>query len=72
MTDWLTAQQVADAVGAHIVTIRRALESGRIHGHKPGRSWRIHPDVPDTWVRGGDTRQPCGCARVTPLRQRSA
>lgn len=72
MADWLTARQVADAIGAHPVTVRRLLEDGRMHGHKPTRQWRIHPDVPDLWVTGGDTRQPCGCARVTPLRRRSA
>lgn len=72
MTAWLSAREAADELGMHPVTVRRLLESGQLHGHKPSSRWRIHPDVPDLWVTGRDTREPCGCARVTPLRRRSA
>lgn len=69
-TRWITPQQVADELGEHVVTIWRRLEDGRMHGHKPAKRWHIHPDVPELWVTGGDTRQPCGCARVTDFRRR--
>lgn len=71
MTAWLTPHQVREITGENITTVYLRLERGEIHGHKTGRRWRIHPDVPHAWIRGGDTRQPC-CATVTPLRRRSA
>lgn len=68
MKSWLTTRDVADALSIHPVTVRRCLEDGRIHGHKQGPHWRVHPDVPELVLTGKDTREPCGCARVTPLR----
>lgn len=68
MKSWLTPRDVADQIGMHRVTIYRLLEDGRMHGHKAGSRWRVHADVPDLWLTGGDTREPCGCSRVTPLR----
>lgn len=73
-TDWITPVEFALRVGGrkHPDNVRRELESGELHGHqkKKGARWRIHPDAVEVYVRGGDTRQPCGCANVTTLRQR--
>lgn len=74
MTAWLTPAQVAMATGRHVVTVRRDLESGRLHGHQscPGGRWRIHPDSVDSYARGLDSRTPCCGSTVAQFRRRSA
>jgi excisionase family DNA binding protein len=74
MTDWLTPKQVADATKKHVVTVRRDLESGKLHGHQSGKHghWRVHPDSVDPWVRRQDSRVPCCGSRVVPMRRRTA
>ena len=51
---WLSTRQAAEVAGRHVVTIRRALEAGDLHGgqRKPGASWRIHRDCLTAWLLG--------------------
>ena len=51
---WLNVLQAAQYVGHHPVTLRRALESGKLHGaqRKAGGHWRIRAGCLDAWVAG--------------------
>ncbi|GEP38845.1 hypothetical protein NPS01_25080 [Nocardioides psychrotolerans] len=53
-TIWLSTREVATETGRHPVTVRRALESGVLHGgqSKAGASWRVHRDCMSAWVLG--------------------
>lgn len=74
MTEWLTPKQVADRLGRHPDSVRRALEAGQLHGHQPKRRgrWQIHPDAIDAWIRGMDGREACCGSNVVRLRRRNA
>lgn len=70
MTDWLTPAQVAAKLPArrggtkHVVTVRKALESGELHGHQPsGRRghWSVSAEAVDAWIQGIDGVTACGC-----------
>jgi len=72
MTDWLTSQQVADKLSpTHVVTVRRWLESGELHGHqrKHRGPWKVHPDAVDALVKGLDGVAACGCARLRSMKR---
>ncbi|MCA1195103.1 helix-turn-helix domain-containing protein [Saccharopolyspora sp. 6V] len=71
---WLTAVQAAEHAARHVVTVRRALESGELHGHQARRGgpWRLRPAAVDAWITGTDGRHACGCSAVSPLRRRIA
>lgn len=49
---WFDTRQAADHAGRHPVTVRRALESGQLHGGqaKTGGRWRIHRACLDAWL----------------------
>lgn len=51
---WLSTAQASERSGRHQHTVRRACESGEVHGNqrKVGASWRIHLDCLDAWVQG--------------------
>jgi excisionase family DNA binding protein len=51
---WFNTAQAAEHSGRHPVTVRRALESGQLHGGQPkaGGRWRIHRDCLDAWLLG--------------------
>lgn len=51
---WFTTAQAADHADRHPVTVRRALESGELHGgqQKAGSRWRIHRHCLDAWLLG--------------------
>ena len=36
--------EVADALGISIKTVRRKIESGDLHAHRIGRQWRVSED----------------------------
>lgn len=36
-----TTEEVADALRVSVFTVRRLLNSGRLHGFKVGKDWRI-------------------------------
>lgn len=65
MNDWLTPAQVAERRGGrtHVVTVRKALESGELHGHqrKRGGRWLVAASAVDAWVQGLDGAAVCGC-----------
>jgi hypothetical protein len=71
MTDWLTAAEVKLIANRHIDTVRRALESGELHGHQRTRKgrWQIHPNAVDAWIRGMDGPTACGCVRLRAVRR---
>lgn len=54
---WFSTTQAADRSGRHVVTVRRALEAGDLHGGQRSAncSWRIHRDCLDAWALG----EPC-------------
>jgi excisionase family DNA binding protein len=68
----LTVAEVAEAVGRHPQTVRRALEGGELHGTQPtvNGHWRIREDCAEAWADG----KPCEhqAANVTHIRARSA
>lgn len=72
MAEWLTTAGVAQRSGRHVVTVRRALERGDLHGHQTGSRghWRVEAESVDAWTRGRDSREPCCGPRVTHLRPR--
>lgn len=52
---WFTTRQAGERAGRHPETIRRACETGELHGSQrtPGRStWRIHRDCLEAWLFG--------------------
>lgn len=70
MAEWLTTAEVAQRTKCHPVTVRRALESGDLHGHQHMRRghWRVAAESADAWSKGQDSRTPCCGTRVTRLR----
>lgn len=51
---WLNTNDAAAYAGNHPVTLRKAFESGELHGSqrtKNGR-WRVHVDCLDAWCAG--------------------
>lgn len=53
-TRLLTVAQVADLTQRHPVTVRRALESGELHGHQrvKGGRWTIAISCATAWALG--------------------
>jgi len=68
VNDWLTPAQVAARMReggskTHVVTVRKALESGELHGHQRvhrGR-WAVPAAAVDAWIKGMDGAAACGC-----------
>lgn len=52
----LTVAEVADATRKHPVTVRLALEAGKLHGTQSmkGGRWSIREDCADAWADGED------------------
>lgn len=67
---WLSTRQAAERTGRHMDTVRRACESGALHGgqNSAGGSWRIHRDCADAWALG----EPCPHASVARIGDRAA
>lgn len=63
--NWETTAQLAERLNRHPVTIRKAAESGVLHGHQTGRRgrWQFVPAAADAWVKGMDGTAACGCSR---------
>ncbi len=57
MDDFLTAQQVADLLQLHILTVYRLAESGELPGFKAGRQWRFAREAIEEWARRGQARE---------------
>lgn len=64
--DWLDTAQAAERVKRHPVTVRRAAESGVLHGHQTGfrGRWQFEPACVDAWRYGHNSAAACGCARL--------
>jgi predicted transcriptional regulator len=64
----LTVAQVAEAVGRHPQTVRKALEAADLHGTQShaGAHWRVREDCAEAWADG----VPCEhqASNVTRLR----
>lgn len=69
MNEWLSPAEVAGIADRHVITVRRALECGELHGHQRcrGGRWRVARAAVDAWIRGADGEIACGCKR--PLRR---
>lgn len=54
---WFTTALAAEYAGLHPVTVRKACESGSMHGVQrvKGGRWRIHVVCLDAWIEG----RPC-------------
>ena len=50
--DYLTPQEVADELYVAVSTVYDLLKSGRLHGVKVGRVWRIPIDSLERFVYG--------------------
>jgi len=51
LDDLLTAQEVADYLGLHLVTVRDMLRAGKLPGRKVGREWRTLRSELEAWLR---------------------
>ncbi len=51
LDDLLTAQEVADYLGLHLVTVRDMLREGKLPGRKVGREWRVLESELMDWLR---------------------
>ncbi|MFQ5810358.1 MAG: response regulator [Armatimonadota bacterium] len=51
MQDILTAQDVAELLQMHIMTVYKLAESGELPGFKVGRQWRFRGETLDEWCR---------------------
>lgn len=53
---WFTTAEAAEYAGRHVVTVRRSLEAGQLHGSQrvTGGTWRIHLDCLEAWLQGID------------------
>lgn len=71
MSELLTAQEAATAARRHPVTIRKALEAGKLHGFQrvKGGRWTVSPGCLDAWVEGRKCEH--RLSNVTPIRQGS-
>ncbi|HEY0889911.1 MAG TPA: helix-turn-helix domain-containing protein [Nocardioides sp.] len=51
---WHSTHTAAAHSGFHPQTVRKACESGELHGSQrtKGGRWRIHRDCLDAWLRG--------------------
>ncbi|MEN1976869.1 hypothetical protein [Cellulomonas olei] len=54
MTPRRTVAEVAAAPRRHVVTVRRALEAGLLHGTQrvKGGRWTVQPECAEAWVDG--------------------
>lgn len=54
MTPRLTVPEAAAASRRHPITVRRALEAGRLHGtqHVAGGRWTVRADCLEAWCDG--------------------
>lgn len=72
MTKLLTVGEAAEIVRRHPVTVRKALESGEMHGmqRKARAHWLINEDCAVAWVTGERCahQQQAAPARPLPLR----
>ncbi|MFD5864411.1 hypothetical protein ACFWGP_05635 [Agromyces sp. NPDC127015] len=68
MSAYLNVVGVGELVDRHPVTVRRALESGDMHGfqRKPRSPWRIDPACARAWVEGRVCEH---MQNVTPIRR---
>jgi excisionase family DNA binding protein len=73
MTDWETTLNVATRLNRHPDTIRKAAESGALHGHQTGRRgrWQFKPEAADAWVEGRNSKAVCGCEPLRLARRAS-
>jgi excisionase family DNA binding protein len=70
--EWETTAQVAERTNRHEVTVRRAVNSGKLHGHQtgPGGRWQFNPLAVDAWVEKRDSMVACGCQQLRLVQQR--
>src|SRR5688500_18815068 len=55
---WLTAEQVAQRLGRHVVTVRKDLRTGRLPGGvRIGGSWRMRADALEALLDAGVREQ---------------
>lgn len=71
MTEWETAEQVAQRLNRHPVTVRVAARSGLLHGHQTVRRgrWQFKPEAVDAWVEGRNSKAACGCQALRSVRR---
>jgi hypothetical protein len=64
--NWMASTETAARIRRNVSTVRRAAETGELHGHQRcfGGRWVFHPDAVDAYARGLDDRaqrEGCGC-----------
>ena len=47
----LTAQEVADYLSVHLLTVHRYAREGKIPAFKIGTDWRFHKKYIERWIR---------------------
>ncbi len=69
----LTVAQVAEVAQRHPVTVRKALEDGRLHGTqlKVRGPWRVREDCLDAWLDGDLCQHQRDTRNVRDLRSRT-
>lgn len=58
---WFSTVQAAEHVGVHVDTVRKAADSGALHGYQrvARGHWRFHRDCLDAWVTGRRCQHQC-------------
>lgn len=81
---WMTTNEVADRIRRDPSTVRRAAESGELHGHQrmrngrpvPGSRWTFAAAAVDAYVQGADERAQraacCAHLRIATTRRKKA
>ncbi len=60
MQEILTAQDIAQLLQMHIMTVYKLAESGELPGFKVGRQWRFRREALDEWCRAKEgAGRPC-------------
>jgi hypothetical protein len=70
ISDFVGTAKAAELSDRHVVTIRRALDSGELHGHQRVRrgTWSISPLAIRAWILGIDQKSACGCRPSSVVR----
>ena len=68
LTPRLTTDEAAALARRHVVTVRRALEDGKLHGSQSGAGgrWLIREECLDAWIDGEKCEHQ---VNVTPFRR---
>jgi len=65
--DILNADQVANYIGIHKITLYRLIKSKKIPAFKIGRQWRFKKEILDKWMEEKMTKHPSAIIEEKPV-----